>query len=109
VSQVLQTQAIRDGAAAPAGRFRLAVRPNPFNPATHVTYEVPSAGQVELRIYDVEGGLVRTLLSGPAEAGLHTALFDGRNDGGQEIASGTYFLKLEAAGLQSTQKLSLVR
>jgi hypothetical protein len=104
------TTGVANPGPAPAGRFGLvSVHPNPFNPSVMVTYDVPSRTQVGLRIYDVHGRLVRTLADGVLEAGMHTAIFDGRNDGGHDVASGTYFLELEASGQRATEKLSLLR
>ncbi len=98
------------GEMAPIGRFRLAsAQPNPFNPATLVTYETVARDQVALHVYDVAGRLVRTLVDGAVEPGVHTAMFDGRDSGGKELASGTYFLRLESAGKRETQKIALIR
>jgi hypothetical protein len=95
---------------APAGRFRLAsAQPNPFNPATLVTYETVARDRVELRVYDVSGRLVRTLVDGAVDPGVHSTLFDGRDASGHELASGTYFLRLESAGKRETQKIALIR
>ena len=104
------TSAINEPDAAPTGAFRLvAVRPNPFNPSTLVTYEVAGREKVELRVFDVQGRLVKTLVDGIIEPGVHSAHFDGRNEGGQDLASGTYFLELTAGTKRLTEKLSLVR
>ncbi len=95
---------------APAGRFRLAAaKPNPFNPATLVTYEVVAKEKVTLRVYDVRGRLVRTLVDGAVDPGVHTTLFDGRDAAGRDLASGTYFLRLDAGSKRETQKIALVR
>jgi hypothetical protein len=105
----LETEGAGGGAAVPAARLRLAARPNPFHPATLVTYELPARGRASLRVYDVQGRLVRTLTDAIEEAGAHAVVFDGRNDAGHEVSSGTYFLKLEAAGRELREKLSLAR
>jgi hypothetical protein len=55
--------------------------PNPFNPSTNIAFYLASAGSVSLAIYDVRGGIVRTLVDEAKPAGRHTALWDGRNDG----------------------------
>jgi flagellar hook assembly protein FlgD len=74
-----------------------------------VTYEVPQRTRVHLRVYDVKGRLVRTLAKGMVEPGVHTAVFDGQSDGGRDLASGTYFLTLDAGGQRASEKLNLVR
>ncbi len=87
--------------------------PNPFNPATTIRFVVPGerAGsrRVELRIYDVEGRLVRNLASGPFETGEHAVVWDGRTGAGGRAASGAYFMKLEVDGEVRTGKLTLLQ
>jgi bacillopeptidase F len=107
VSRVLATQGIRGG--APRIGFALAVRPNPSNPNTVVSYAVPAGGRVELRVFDIQGRWVRTLVDAIVEPGSHHMLFDCRNDRGAELPSGTYFLHLEAGNLEATEKLGLIR
>ncbi|MGD8395798.1 MAG: S8 family serine peptidase [Candidatus Eiseniibacteriota bacterium] len=102
--------AIEEPLATPAHRFRLsAATPNPFNPYTVTAFEITDDSQVTLRVYDVAGRLVRTLADGAFEAGVHRIAFDGRNDAGAALSSGTYFLRLEAGERHASRKLSLVR
>jgi hypothetical protein len=106
----LGSAAVSDPVLAPRGQFRLvAAQPNPFNPITLLGFEVTARERVELRIYDVRGRLVRTLVDGMVDPGVHRAVFDGRNERGQDVASGTYFVELTAGGRRATEKLSLVR
>lgn len=83
--------------------------PNPFNPSTTISYELPAATPVSLRIYDVAGRLVRTLAGGVAPAGAHTRQWDGRDDRGAAVASGVYILRLEAGGTALTRKMVLLK
>jgi hypothetical protein len=83
-------------------------RPNPFSPATRIAFAVPREGRVELRIYSVEGKLVRTLMSGECPAGSHSAGWDGRDDLGRRVTSGVYFCRLSAPGVSETRKMILV-
>jgi len=83
--------------------------PNPFNPVTFVTYNLPLAGEVNLRIYDVSGRLVRDLVSGPRSAGQHQERWDGRDDAGLEAASGVYFAQLHATGQTEMKSMLLLR
>ncbi len=85
------------------------VSPNPFNPVTKVSYGLPKDGPVSLRIYNVAGRLVRTLVDGPEEAGYHEATWDGRDDRGVEAASGVYFCRMEAEGFDSSAKMVLLK
>ncbi len=84
--------------------------PNPFNPATTLRYELPRAGSVELRIYDVAGRLVRSLRSGEVEAaGRREAVWDGRDDAGRAAAAGAYVVRLSAGGEARSRRLLLVK
>ncbi|MFH1851949.1 MAG: family 10 glycosylhydrolase [Candidatus Neomarinimicrobiota bacterium] len=70
--------------------------PNPFNPSTTIAFTAPLAGDLRLDIYNILGQHVRTLADGYYSPGYHTLIWDGRNDFGQQIASGTYIYRLEA-------------
>ncbi len=84
--------------------------PNPFNPLTVLPYFVPTGARaVTLRVYDARGSAVRMLVSGPAAPGWQEARWDGRDDGGNRVASGLYFATLQVDGTQRTQKVALVK
>ena len=84
-------------------------RPNPFNPATSLAYEVPRAGKVTLAIYDVRGRLVRRLAAGFLAPGVNRFTWDGRDDRGRSAPSGVYLARL-SDGLQwRSRRLVLVR
>jgi hypothetical protein len=85
------------------------VSPNPFNPVTTVTYEVPTDASIRLAIYSVTGRLVRTLVDGEVGAGHRTVVWDGRDDRGREVGSGVYFCRMEAAGFDDTAKMVLMK
>jgi hypothetical protein len=78
----------------PAATQLLANVPNPFNPTTRLSFTLVAAGPVELAIFTVDGRRVRTLLQGERGAGLHAAIWDGCDDGGVRLASGTYYARL---------------
>jgi len=84
-------------------------RPNPFNPRTAIRYRVAESGPASLRIYGVSGRVVRTLVDGPVEAGEHSLVWDGRNDGGEAVASGIYYLRLETGDFMQVRTMTLVR
>jgi hypothetical protein len=67
--------------------------PNPFNPATTIAYDVPTRGQVALRVYDVGGKLVRTLVDSMRPAGTHQVQWNGLDDAGRRVASGVYLYR----------------
>ena len=89
----------------------LGARPNPANPSATVTFSLASTGQVKLRIYNVGGRLVRTLVDEQLEAaaGPYEVVWDGRDDSGRALASGVFFYQLDAPGYTSAKKLILLK
>ena len=78
--------------------------PNPFNPTTSMTLSVPEAGNVSVQVYNVMGQVVATLASGYMDASTYNLTWDASN-----ASSGMYFVKAEAAGSVTTQKLVLMK
>jgi hypothetical protein len=83
--------------------------PNPFNPNTSIEFTVPRSGVVTLRIYDVLGRRVATLVNRELRAGYYRATWDGVNQSGAPVASGIYFYQLQADGSVMSKKMSLVK
>jgi hypothetical protein len=83
--------------------------PNPFNPSTKIEFTLPRAGQVELKIYNVRGELVKTLLNENMDATTHSVIWDGRNSTGQSVSSGVYFYSLKAGSYEKMEKMTLVK
>lgn len=84
--------------------------PNPFNPATTITYQVQSdQTPVRVMVYSVAGRLVRTLVDDLETAGSHEVIWDGRDDNGRELASGVYFYRIETPGSREQRKMVLLR
>jgi hypothetical protein len=92
-------------------RFAIrAVRPNPLSLATRISYTVPAPGRVvSLRIYDVRGREVRTLVETERQDGAREVVWDGRTDDGALTASGVYFCRLISDERSDTRKLVLLR
>lgn len=82
---------------------------NPFNPATTVAYDLPSAGFVSLRIYDLTGRLVRSLVHEPLPRGSHQWPWDGTDDYGRRVASGSYHARLVAHDRVVKQRMLLLK
>jgi bacillolysin len=83
--------------------------PNPFNSQTQIRYQVPAAGSMRLEIFDLLGRRVVLLQDGPAEVGLHTLTWNGRDTAGRPAASGVYLYRLETGDASLTRKLLLLR
>jgi hypothetical protein len=82
--------------------------PNPFNPSTKIQYSLQKAGQVSLKVYNVLGKEVATLVNGQQEAGSYTVPFNNSN-GILGMSSGVYFYRLQAGSFVSTKKLILMK
>ena len=83
--------------------------PNPFNPSTRITYSVPENGHVSLRIYDVSGKLVRTIVEKAQAPGTYSVNWNGLNNQGRNAATGAYFCRLVTAKQAITHKMLLTR
>jgi subtilisin-like proprotein convertase family protein len=83
--------------------------PNPFNPVTEIAYGLPADGRMALRVYNVAGKLVRVLVDGDVDAGYHAAVWDGRDDRGEPVASGVYFCRMEAEAFEQSVKMVLLK
>ena len=84
-------------------------RPNPFVGQSDITFALPAPGRVTLRLYDVRGRLVRTLVNESRAAGVHHERWDGRDDAGRDLASGVYLLQFRAGGVTRTERLLRLR
>ncbi len=88
-------------------------RPNPFRPlqgqSVVIPYQVASPGHVTIKVWDLAGELVRTLVDGDEGNGNHRVSWDGRGDGGVLVGSGLYFVTLEAPGLKAVEDVGLIK
>ena len=83
--------------------------PNPFNPSTTIEYSMPNADNVSIEIYDITGKLVKTLISQRQAAGEHSIVWDGSNNAGSTVSSGTYFYLLKYNNSQDVRKMILLK
>ncbi|MEA2076872.1 MAG: FlgD immunoglobulin-like domain containing protein, partial [Candidatus Marinimicrobia bacterium] len=83
--------------------------PNPFNPTTTIRFQIPEAADAAIKIYDIRGALVKTLLNSHKEAGYYDLVWDGTNTQGKQVASGVYLIKMIAGEFTDTRKMVLVR
>lgn len=83
--------------------------PNPFNPSTTIAYSLPTYGKVRLDIYNIKGQLVKTLLNQDMEAGLHSAVWNGKDMNNKAVASGIYFYRLSSPQMTQTKRMLLMK
>jgi hypothetical protein len=83
--------------------------PNPFNPSTTISFNLPQAGAAKLQVYDARGRLVRTLLDDHRPAGPYQSVWDGRDNAGHGVASGVYLYRLTAGRMVEQGKMTLVK
>jgi formylglycine-generating enzyme required for sulfatase activity len=96
------------GPAGPVGPVLYPNCPNPFNPTTILSYEVPQPGRVELAVFNVLGQPVRTWVWGEQQAGVHRVVWDGRDAAGQGVAAGVYISRLVTQGQVRCGKMMLL-
>jgi M6 family metalloprotease-like protein len=84
-------------------------RPNPFNPVTTIAFYLPQPAATRLAIYDLQGRVVRTLVSADLPAGYREVLWDGRDDGGRPAPSGVFFSVLEAGAVRDVRKMLITK
>jgi hypothetical protein len=100
---------VADGAPGVASYGIAGVEPNPFLGSAQVRYSIPRAGHVSLRIYDVSGKLVRTLVDGAQGADRHVVSWDGRSARGERSQPGVYFVRLQGPGVEEARSIVLTR
>ena len=103
-----------DGIGKPEQDLLLQNYPNPFNPETWIPYQLSKDSPVSVSIYDTTGRKVRTLSLGIQSAGFYNsrgraAYWDGRNDNGELVASGTYFYHLSTPSFHQTRRLVIIK
>jgi len=83
--------------------------PNPFNPMTSISFNLPGPGHARLTIYDVAGRQVKTLVSQDFDAGDHQVTWHGDDDSGHQVAAGVYLYKLDSGSVHEVKRMTLVR
>jgi len=83
--------------------------PNPFRAKTDIQFILPKSTQVSIKIYDVAGRLVKTLVDGEKSAGSHKAYWDGTDQHAQRVSTGIYFCKFSAGDFNTVKKMILLR
>lgn len=83
--------------------------PNPFNPNTTIQYQLPKAGKVELKIYNIAGQVVKTLVNESQKEGAYKVRWDGKNDQSQRVANGTYIYQIKHDNKALAKKMIFVK
>ena len=83
--------------------------PNPFNPSTTISYEVPESGSVKLIVYNLLGQQVRTLIDDSIESGFHTVVWDGADEFGRQVASGIYIYRMNSGEFNATKRMLFLK
>ncbi len=83
--------------------------PNPFNPSTIIEYSIPKSGKVTIKIYDLIGREVRALVNGEVQQGTHKIEWDGLNNEGRQMSSGTYIYRIVSGDFIQTKKMILLK
>ncbi len=101
---------IKDDQSKVADKYQLFRNyPNPFNPETTISFILPVVSDVTLKVYDLTGVHVKTLISGQVSAGSHNVKWDATNDLGQKVSSGVYLYVLNAGNYTKTKKTLLLK
>jgi hypothetical protein len=101
---------IEDNAENLPKEFDLAQNyPNPFNPTTGITFALPTKAHVTLEVYNVLGQKVKTLVNSDMEAGYKSVTWNGKDEVGASVSSGTYFYMLKAGDKTFTKKMTMLK
>ena len=83
--------------------------PNPFNPMTTIAFDLATAGKVRIDIFSLDGRRVRTLVEGAYAAGRHLEAWNGRDQAGRSVPSGTYLFTLEGPNIKQSRRMLLIK
>jgi len=105
----IQVQTIYGSTALPLDYVLFQNYPNPFNPSTAIKFQVPKTSDVKIAVYDMLGQEVRTLVAGEVLRGTYTVDWDGFNNYGAKVASGTYIYRMTAGEFIQSKKMVLIK
>jgi hypothetical protein len=83
--------------------------PNPFNPSTTISYQLTKTEKISIKVYDMLGKEVKTLVNGVVNSGTHTAVWNGTNNAGSQVASGIYLYTLQVGKYKLNKRMTLMR
>jgi parallel beta-helix repeat protein len=105
----IQPSDINSQATVPAGFVLCQNYPNPFNPETTIKYQLPQKGRVELKVFNVAGQQIKTLVNEEKEAGCYEVRWDGTDNSGKKVSSGLYIYQLKSGDFFDSKKLAVLR
>ncbi len=105
----IQVNIIYEQAPVPLDYILFQNYPNPFNPSTSVKFQVPKTSDVTIKVYDMLGQEVRTMFSGEVLRGNYTVEWDGLNDAGQQMSSGSYIYRMIAGEFMQAKKMVYIK
>lgn len=89
--------------------FTISNYPNPFNPKTTISYNLPSEGKIELAIYNLKGQKVKELVNGVQSSGEYTIDWNGKDDAGKPVSSGIYYYRISVCGKKLNKKMIMLK
>jgi hypothetical protein len=100
---------IADNSLRPLAYKLLQNYPNPVRPATEIRFELPAANEVVIKIYNLVGEEIRTLVDAPYAAGSHRVHWDGKDHAGNPVANGIYLYRLRAGHFSQVKRMAVLR
>jgi len=102
-------EAVEENKISQPDVFSLSCSPNPFNAATEISYNVPDNGEYTLNVYNINGQHIKTLGNGFADAGNHSAIWNGTDENGKTVTSGLYIVNFRQGNNKTSQVISLIK
>jgi len=94
---------------SPVSYFLFENYPNPFNPVTTIKYAISQAANVSLKVYNIKGQLVKTLVNENKETGNHSVVWNGKDNNEKPVSSGVYFYRIKAGKFIEMKKMILLK
>ena len=109
-SDTIQFSTLSNDNANVAEQFMLNQNyPNPFNPITNIRYDLPEEAFVKIRVFDMSGNVVITLVNETMISGFKSVQWNATNNQGQPVSAGIYLYTIEAGGFRQTKKMILLK
>ncbi len=109
ISEPFTTGVENDAWQTPSGFTLKQNYPNPFNPATTISFQLPKSSAVIVKVYNMLGHHVKTLVDREFEAGSFSIVWEGDDEAGTRVSSGVYLYRIEAAGFVQAKKLIVLK